>query len=249
MTPEFAGQEKRQRTAGSSHRLALGPLKLPSATKRAYRRSYPDNDNQFNQLSGIHRPAVATMTTSPPFPESNAPSSSSISYTNNPSETGYDPSEPAWRKHFAALTGRMTNDGINYFREDLFIKNEAADVKRVEEYRDWLFTYSPTVIFMRKAIADLNGDLNETNVKCRRCPARRDEKTGQWIRQGGGFSPDHGILICANLMRDRKHMEDTMAHEMVHAWDHLRFKVDWTDLRHAACTEVCCGISNTVELY
>lgn len=31
-----------------------------------------------------------------------------------------------------------------------------------------------------------------------------------------------------------------MAHEMMHAYDHLRFKLDWTDnLRHAACTEVC----------
>jgi len=59
------------------------------------------------------------------------------------------------------------------------------------------------------------------------------------VRQGGGFSPDHGILICANEMRDRKHLEDTLAHEMVHAWDHLRWKVDWADLRHAACTEVC----------
>lgn len=30
-----------------------------------------------------------------------------------------------------------------------------------------------------------------------------------------------------------------MAHEMVHAYDHLRFKLNWTDnLRHAACTEV-----------
>jgi len=58
------------------------------------------------------------------------------------------------------------------------------------------------------------------------------------VRQGGGFSPDHGILICANEMRDRKHLEDTLAHEMVHAWDHLRWKVDWADLRHAACTEV-----------
>ena len=41
-------------------------------------------------------------------------------------------------------------------------------------------------------------------------------------------------------MKDQGHLEDTMAHEMVHAYDHLRFKVDWTNnLRHAACTEVC----------
>lgn len=40
-------------------------------------------------------------------------------------------------------------------------------------------------------------------------------------------------------MKDQGHLEDTMAHEMVHAYDHLRFKVNWTDnLRHAACTEV-----------
>ena len=25
---------------------------------------------------------------------------------------------------------------------------------------------------------------------------------------------------------------------MVHAWDHLRFKVEWDNLRHAACTEI-----------
>lgn len=72
---------------------------------------------------------------------------------------------------------------------------------------------------------------------CRRCPTRIDEN-GRRVRQGGGFSPDHGIQICANEMRSQGHMEDTLAHEMVHAWDHLRFKVDWADLRHAACTEV-----------
>lgn len=59
------------------------------------------------------------------------------------------------------------------------------------------------------------------------------------MRKAGGFDPDYGIQICANEMRDQGHLEDTMAHEMVHAYDHLRFKLDWTDnLRHAACTEV-----------
>jgi inner membrane protease ATP23 len=75
---------------------------------------------------------------------------------------------------------------------------------------------------------------------CRRCPARVAED-GTVVRQSGGFSPEHGILICANEMRDRGHLEDTLAHEMVHAWDHLRWKVDWQGgkgLRHAACTEV-----------
>jgi inner membrane protease ATP23 len=90
---------------------------------------------------------------------------------------------------------------------------------------------------MQKNIRDLNGNLDETNVICRRCPVRVDEE-GKYRRMGGGFDPNRGILICANHMNDKKHLEDTLSHEMVHAWDHLRWKVDWNDLRHAACTEV-----------
>jgi hypothetical protein len=34
-------------------------------------------------------------------------------------------------------------------------------------------------------------------------------------------------------------MEDTIVHEMIHAFDHCRFDVKWLDLRHHACSEVC----------
>ncbi len=33
-------------------------------------------------------------------------------------------------------------------------------------------------------------------------------------------------------------MEDTLVHEMVHMYDHAKFKVDWDNIRHHACTEV-----------
>lgn len=160
------------------------------------------------------------------------------------SATGYDPNA-RWTNYFNILTNRMTDDGKNAFREDAYIRNEAADCKRCDDYKDFLFKYSPIVRFMSQNITDLNGKLNEENVRCQRCVTRvveEKDETGEIVkkfkRQGGGFSPDHGILICANEMRNRGHMEDTLAHEMVHAYDHLRFKVDWSDLRHAACTEV-----------
>lgn len=60
-------------------------------------------------------------------------------------------------------------------------------------------------------------------------------------RQSGGFEPAHGILICANEVRNRGHLEDVLAHEMVHAYDCLRFDVDFRgerNLKQAACTEV-----------
>jgi len=160
---------------------------------------------------------------------------------NDPERTGYHPDKylvNLWN----IITNKMTPEGQENYREAAYIKNEARDCARCEEWRDYSFKYSPMVRFMQKHIQELNGDLNAENVLCRRCPARRTEN-GAIARQGGGFSPAHGILICANEMRDRKHLEDTLSHEMVHAWDHLRWKVDWGDLRHAACTEVCYGLS------
>ena len=160
---------------------------------------------------------------------------------NDPSKTGYDPSAK-WTNYYNILTSKMTREGQEAFREDAYIRNEARDVANAEQWRDYLFQYSPVIRFLNGKIRDLNGNLDATNVHCRRCPTRTviDEETGhkKQVRQGGGFSPDHGILICANEMRNQGHLEDTLAHEMVHAWDHLRWKVDWSDLRHAACTEV-----------
>lgn len=186
--------------------------------------------------------------------------SSSLNPTpNDPSETGYDPATP-WRNVFNILTNRMTPRGKDFYREDAYIANEASDIARTEAWRDYLFSYSPIIRFLNENIKNLNGELGPHNVVCRRCPTRvvveefwESAETGEKgeaeegmvkkrverrIRQGGGFSPDHGILVCANEMRNQGHMEDTLAHEMVHAWDHARFKVDWGDLKHAACTEV-----------
>jgi inner membrane protease ATP23 len=89
----------------------------------------------------------------------------------------------------------------------------------------------PIISFLRREIRSLGHetDINSTNIRCRRCTTT----------QGGGFDPDYGILVCANEMRSRKQLEDTMAHEMIHAYDHVRFKVDRWNLRHQACTEVC----------
>lgn len=61
----------------------------------------------------------------------------------------------------------------------------------------------------------------------------------------GGFDPHYGIKLCANVLEGQGKVEETLAHEMVHAWDHLRWKVDWGceggDLRGVACTEVSRG--------
>ena len=159
---------------------------------------------------------------------------------NDPARTGYDPSAKWWLNYFRILTGRVTREGIEHYREDRYRAHEARDCARCDAYRDWLFAHSPTVRFLRDKVDALGGRLDASNVVCRRCPGRV-AADGSVVRQSGGFSPAHGILLCANEIRNRGHLEDTLAHEMVHAWDHLRWKVDWAgakDLRHSACTEV-----------
>lgn len=114
-----------------------------------------------------------------------------------------------------------------YFEEMDAIKAESY-CKRCESNRDYLLQYSPVVKFMKEEVGKLGGDLNAKNIHCRMCTAD----------QSGGFHIDHGIMLCANKFRNRGHQEDTMAHEMVHAWDHLKFKVEDNNLRHQACLEV-----------
>ncbi|KAL5612650.1 uncharacterized protein BROUX77_002806 [Berkeleyomyces rouxiae] len=157
---------------------------------------------------------------------------------NDPKRTGFDPALAWYTNLFRACTGQMTGEGMLNYRESRYIANEARDCARCEKYRDWLFKFSPVVRFMQEKVGMLHGELDSRNVICRRCPTRLTDD-GNVHRIGGGFSPDHGILICANEVRNRKHMEDTLAHEMVHAWDHLRWKMDAeNNLRHAACTEI-----------
>jgi inner membrane protease ATP23 len=143
-----------------------------------------------------------------------------------------DPAYYTWSSTFSIMLGRMTGSRDvslerSYFTEMDALKADAI-CRRCEDNRTYLLQYSPIVRFLSEEVRKLGGDLNDSNILCRMC-------TNQ---QSGGFSLSHGILLCANQFRNRGHQEDTMAHEMVHAWDHLKFKVEDTNLRHQACLEI-----------
>jgi inner membrane protease ATP23 len=144
-----------------------------------------------------------------------------------------DPSIYTWSTFFSIMTGHASpSERETYFtaRDDI---NEKADCERCEKDKAWLFKNSPIIRFLKSEIdllgpVDGSASIHEGNVRCRRCTTR----------QSGGFDQDYGILVCANKLRNRGHLEDTLAHEMVHAYDHMRFKLQPLDLRHAACMEI-----------
>ncbi|KAI1340561.1 peptidase M76 family protein [Xylariaceae sp. FL0016] len=202
----------------------------------------PENptDSFTPATAGVPMPSQST----PPTHSSSAASTSPENFpkilTNDPQRTGFDPKTAWWVNYFKILTGSVTPEGAFHYREQRYRIHEKRDCERCEKYRDWLLQHSPTVRFLSEKIEALNGKMDKDTIQCRRCPARLTED-GNVHRQSGGFSPDHGILICANEIQSRSHMEDSLSHEMVHAWDSLRWKVDWRgdkDLKHAACTEI-----------
>lgn len=161
-----------------------------------------------------------------------AGASSNKPATEVPKDAKVDPIYYTWSNTFSILLSRMTGSRdvaleSNYFAEQDVVKAESF-CKRCETNRDYLLQYSPVVRFLKDEVWKLGGDLNGRNILCRMCTAE----------QSGGFHVDHGIMLCANKFRNRGHQEDTMAHEMVHAWDHLKWKVDENNLKHQACLEV-----------
>lgn len=137
---------------------------------------------------------------------------------------------------YRMATGSMSPSGQQSYWRDADLRYESLDCRRCESQRDYLLQYSPIIRYLNANIAQLGGTLDKTNIRCRRCEPQE--------RMEGGFDPKYGIKLCANVLDGRGRVEDTLAHEMVHAWDHLRWKVDWegkeagSGLRGVACTEV-----------
>ena len=110
-----------------------------------------------------------------------------------------------------------------------------------------MLKYSPTVTFMIQQINKLQNRLPQTlfvekSSSNRNSPLKFDE--GKIIcdfcdqLKSGGFNTEMGILLCQNRLTDKWHLEDTLAHELIHWYDNLKWDVNWFNLRHHACSEI-----------
>ncbi|ETW86748.1 Metallo peptidase M76, partial [Heterobasidion irregulare TC 32-1] len=126
-----------------------------------------------------------------------------------------------WTREFSLLTGY----GISHDER----VNEIGR-RNCEKWKKELLNYSPSVVFMLRQLKLAGVDVKSENLPCSPCDQTRT----------GGFLPDHGaIILCqANLLGNKDHLEHTMVHELVHMFDHVKFKVRWNDLRHHACSEI-----------
>jgi len=131
---------------------------------------------------------------------------------------------------FKGLLGQLTQEEKSKYNRIHMIVKVDKHCQTCEENKQWAFNYSPIVRFMRDECNKIGADIQPSDVFCRYCPTP----------QFGGFHEDYGIILCQNELADRgrKKLEDVLAHEMVHAYDHLRFKMDRFNMKHMACTEI-----------
>ncbi|KAJ1990667.1 Mitochondrial inner membrane protease atp23 [Coemansia thaxteri] len=134
-----------------------------------------------------------------------------------------------WRQAITEYVGiGLTDSQKETRRLQTEFKRDVEDCKKCEKWRNELLVSSPLVRFMADNLKKTGFKADHTNMPCMKCDEMRS----------GGFSSDGVIQLCYNRLMGKYHLETTMAHEMVHAYDDANFNIDWYNLEHHACTEI-----------
>lgn len=66
-----------------------------------------------------------------------------------------------------------------------------------------------------------------------------EDRRGQPIEELGGYSPEYNtVWLCGNRLWSPFSFRRILIHELVHAFDFARAKIDTNNCRHVACTEI-----------
>ena len=142
-----------------------------------------------------------------------------------------------WHREFSLLTGYGIDPEERVFaisrrnceRRKKDLLNYSTSVFPLHLYISLTEDIGPPVQFMLKHLKLAGVNCMPAHIPCLPCDLTRS----------GGFSPDAGaIVLCQGNFLNKKHMEHTLVHELVHMYDHAVFNVDWSNLRHHACSEV-----------
>ncbi|KAJ2762373.1 Mitochondrial inner membrane protease atp23 [Coemansia sp. BCRC 34490] len=139
------------------------------------------------------------------------------------------------RKAFGMWTRTMRAIGVGLSEEEKKerqtrneYEKDVKDCTQCEKWRNELLQTSPIVRFMSQHLSKSGAPVSQSSMPCIKCEEMRS----------GGFAEDGTIQLCYNRLFGKGHLETTMAHEMVHAYDQANFALDWYNLDHHACTEI-----------
>ncbi|KAL7746434.1 Mitochondrial inner membrane protease atp23 [Sorochytrium milnesiophthora] len=109
-------------------------------------------------------------------------------------------------------------------------KIQEAERVRCEQWKADILSKNAKAVTLMQALATAGCAFDPAkHIRCVPCASNAGS---------GGFAPQVGIVLCQNRFVTKQHMEDTIVHELVHAFDHCMFKYDPSNCRHFACTEI-----------
>ncbi|KAG2483155.1 hypothetical protein HYH03_017947 [Edaphochlamys debaryana] len=82
----------------------------------------------------------------------------------------------------------------------------------VSEAVDYGLAAGRSVRTLLRALAQAGCPIGRSSFHVLRCDAA----------VGGGFAPEHGVILCHNRLHTRREVLNALAHELLHAYDHCR---------------------------
>ena len=87
-----------------------------------------------------------------------------------------------------------------------------------------LLNSSPLLVFMSKELEKINAKFA---INCMQCP------------RTSGFDPaTKDVVVCENNITTKNDLEKNLAHELVHVYDDKSVKMDYSNSKHVACSEI-----------
>ena len=113
---------------------------------------------------------------------------------------------------------------------------QTYDHKKCVERLETAITSHNHIKKVLDAIENLGCQLPADFFVCRTCEF---EMTGGFLLPSKGsktYNPK--IILCEDKQIDKRMFQNTVLHELIHAYDICRAKIDWDDCKHYACTEI-----------
>lgn len=105
----------------------------------------------------------------------------------------------------------------------------ASERERCEAHIDQAIEGSAAIRQLMTALERAGCPVTRQFFSCEHCP----------MDCLGGYDKDRGVVLCEqNMLNSRVLTETTLVHELIHAFDDCRSKLNWLDLKHHACTEI-----------
>ncbi|XP_063400216.1 mitochondrial inner membrane protease ATP23 homolog [Mytilus trossulus] len=107
---------------------------------------------------------------------------------------------------------------------------DSGDQLKCESNVIWCKENDSQVKLMLAALKSKGCEINlGRHISCEPCRERCN----------GGYDPNSNqIVVCQNNTRKKDVCCSVLAHELTHAYDNCRAKVDFTDIEQVACTEI-----------